>query len=143
MEGISVHAGSLLQIAEFILFMWEELKLSVLAVKGYWASINHVFSIAGMDFATSRIISRMFSSCQKICPLREVTPPDWILSLVLRSLTCLPYELLKLSSDNHLSWWNCSLLALTSAKRARPSCVAIYSSATLSARSDAFYLEWD
>ena len=62
-----------------------ELKLSVTAVKGYRVALSHVFSLAGVDLATNRIISRMFCSFKKSCPPREITPLEWNLSLVLLS----------------------------------------------------------
>ena len=49
--------------------------------------------------ASDRVISQMFSSFEKSCLLKKVKPPKWNLSLVLRSLTLLPYEPLKLSMD--------------------------------------------
>ena len=69
------------------LYLWKELKLLVSAVNDYQASLNHVFSLAGMDFAANRVSSRMFRSFEKTCQLREVKPPERNLSLVLRSLT--------------------------------------------------------
>ena len=71
------------------------MKLSVAAVKGYGAALNHVFSLAGVDPVASWIISRMFRNFEKSCPPHEVCPPDWNLSLVLQSLTHLPCEPLK------------------------------------------------
>ena len=105
------------QIAELFLYQQRELKLSVFAVEDYWATLNHVFSLAGTGLAPSKVISRMFSNFEKICPLRKVKSPEWNLSLVLRNLTCQPYEILKLPSDKHLTWKTCILLALASAKR--------------------------
>ena len=41
-------------------------------VKGYHAALNLVFSLAGKDLVAQRIISRMFSSFEKIRLVREV-----------------------------------------------------------------------
>ena len=87
------------------------------AVKGYCAAFNHVFSLLVVGLAANRIMGRMLRSFEKSCPQQEVKPPEWNLSLVLQNLTCLPYESLKLSSDNHLTWKMCFLLGLMSAKR--------------------------
>ena len=102
---------------EFFLYLHRELKLSVSRVNGYVAALNYIFVLAGVDLASSCVICRMFCSFEKSCPPREVWPPDWNLSLVLRSLTRLPYEPLKLSSDKHLAWKTCFLLALALAKK--------------------------
>ena len=68
-----------------------------------------------------RIISRMFSSFEKIYPPREVKSVGWNLSLVLRSLTHPPYVPLKLSLVKHLTWKICFWLALALASRASES----------------------
>ena len=72
-------------------------------VKGNHAALNHAFSLAGKDLAASRVIRRAFHSFEKTCPSRVVRPPEWNLSLVLKSLTCPPYKS-KFSSDKHLIW---------------------------------------
>ena len=75
-----------------------------------------------MVLAVSRIISKIFSSFKKTCPLREVKPPEWNLFLVLRSLTHLPYEPLKLSSNIHITWKTSFSLAFALAQKI--SCMA-------------------
>ena len=100
----------------FPVFAWE-LKLSVSAIKGYRAALDHVFSLACVDLAANCMINRFFHSFEKLCLLREIKPPNWNLFLVIRNLTYLPYEPLKLSSDMHLSCKTCFLLALRLAKR--------------------------
>ena len=114
---LSPYKATIQQIAKFFLYLRGELKLLVVTVKGYWATLNHVFFLAGIDLAAIRVISHLFRSFEISCPPCEIWPPDWNLSLVLRSLTCLPYEPLKLSSDKHLTWKTSFLLALASVKR--------------------------
>ena len=104
-------------IAEFFLYLRQELGLSVTAVKGYRAALNHIFSLREMEIAASSAVSRMFRHFERSCPPREIKPPDWNLSLVLRCLSRPPFEPLKLASDKHLTWKTSFLLALVSAKR--------------------------
>ena len=59
-------------VVEFFLFLRQELGLSVPAVKGYRAALNHVFSLKGMDLAASLMISRMFSHFDRLCPSQEI-----------------------------------------------------------------------
>ena len=105
------------QIMEFFLYLSNELKLLVPAVKDYGAALKHVFSLAGLDLAANCIICRMFQSFEQSRPPREVRPPDWNISLVLQSFTRVPYEPPKLSSDKYLTWKKCCTLAHTLAKR--------------------------
>ena len=90
------------QIAEFFLFLCQDLSLSVPTVKGYRVTLNHVFSLIEMDLAASTVVSRMFRSFKRLCSLREIRPLDWNLSLVLRCLSRPRIEPLKLASDIHL-----------------------------------------
>ena len=104
-------------IAEFFLFLRQDLELSVPAVKSYRAALNHVFSLTGMDLAASSVLSRMFRHFERSCPPCEIRPLDWNLSLVLRCLSRSPFEPLMLASDKNLTWKTCFLLNLASAKR--------------------------
>ena len=53
------------QLAEFFLYLSKKSRLSVLAIKGYRATLNHVFDLKGTALADKRIISRMPSSRDK------------------------------------------------------------------------------
>ena len=66
-RNISPCKGTVLQIVKLFLYLWMGLELSVPAVKGYQATLNHVFSLAGMDLAANKIICRMFNCCEKTC----------------------------------------------------------------------------
>ena len=71
-RNISPRKATVPLMTEFFLYLWVEFKLSVLAVKVYQATFNHVFSLAGIDLASSKIISRMFNNFEKTCPPREI-----------------------------------------------------------------------
>ena len=58
----------------------------------------------------------MFRNFEKPCSPREVWPPDWNLSFVLRCLCWPPFEPLRLASDKHLTCETSHLLALVSVK---------------------------
>ena len=48
------------------------MKLSIVVFKGHRAAFNHVFSLAGVDLAANRIISRMFHIFEKSSPQRGI-----------------------------------------------------------------------
>ena len=89
--GVDPCKASVLQIAEFFLYLSQELNLSVPAVKGYLAALNPVFSLTGMDLAAITVVSRMFRSFERLCPPLEIRPPDWNLSFVLQCLSRSPF----------------------------------------------------
>ena len=101
-RGVDPFKATIPQIAEFFLFLRQELGLSVPAVKGYRAALNHVFLLTGLDLAASLVVSRMFRHFESSCPPREIRPPDWNLSLILRCLSRPPYEPLKMAPANIL-----------------------------------------
>ena len=111
--------ASVPQIAEIFCFFFpfQELGLSVPAVKGYRAALNHVFSLTGIDLAASTVVSWVFCSFERSCPPQKIRPLDWNMSLVLQCLFKPPFEPLKLSSDKHFTWKTSFLLVLVSAKR--------------------------
>ena len=104
------------QLTEFF-FLGQELRLSVPVVKSYRAALNHVFLLTGLDLAASLVVSQMFHHFERLCLSREIRPPAWNLSFVLRCLSRPPFEPFKLASDKHLTWKTSFLLALASAKR--------------------------
>ena len=104
-------------IAEFLTHLRRDKLLSVSAVKGYRSALNSVFLVRGMDLAASHALSLLLRSFEASCPPRAVRPPEWDLSLVLRSLTLAPYEPLGQASQVYLTRKFVFLLALASAKR--------------------------
>ena len=50
------------QIAEFFLYLHQELKLSIPVIKGCSSARNELFTLTGMHLAADRVISSMFSS---------------------------------------------------------------------------------
>ena len=45
--------ATILQIAEFFLYIWKELKLSVPTFMGHRATLNYVFSLAGKNLVAN------------------------------------------------------------------------------------------
>ena len=62
-----------------------------------------MFPLTGMDLAASSVVSRMFHSFERFCPLQEIQPLDWNLCLVPRCLSRPPFEALKLAADKNLT----------------------------------------
>ena len=87
------------------------------SLKGYRAAINQVLNHKGIDLAAFVEISALIRHFEISCPPIEVKPPQWDLSLVLRSLTKAPYEPLGQTSLKMLTQKTAFLLAFASAKR--------------------------
>ena len=115
-KKVAACKATVQQISEFFLYLHQDLKLTTAAILGCRSTFNHVFTLIGTNLASSRVISRMFTGFEKSYLLRKIKPLEWKLSLVLRNLTCPPYEPVKLFVDKHLSWKTCFFLALTLVK---------------------------
>ena len=68
-------------------------------MKDYRAALNHVFTLEAIDLTADRVIHRMYGSIEKNCLPGEIKSPEWNRYLIMRSLTFMPYEPLKLSLD--------------------------------------------
>ena len=66
-RNIAPCKATVQQVAEFFLYLQKEVRLLLPAVKGYRVTFNLVFTRAGMDLATNRVISKMCSSFKKSC----------------------------------------------------------------------------
>ena len=102
-RGVDPCKATIPVFVELFLHLRQDLGFSVTADKGYRAALNHVFTLTGIDLATSCVVSRMFCHFERSCPSREIRPPDWNLSLILRYLSRPPFAPLKLASDKHLT----------------------------------------
>ena len=105
------------QLARFFHHLRKDKQLSISAVEGYRAALNQVFTLKGMDLATSPEISLLFKHFRKTCPPRELKTTHWDVAFVLESLRGPPYEPLKSSSLKNLTLKTLFLLALASSKR--------------------------
>ena len=105
------------RIADFFVHLRRDKGLSVSAIKGYRAALNQVYALKGQDLAQSKELSLLFRSFSISCPPAETRPPQWDVSLVLRSLRTAPYEPLRDASERHVAQKALFLLALASSKR--------------------------
>ena len=73
-------------IVDFLVLLRHDKGLSVLAVKGYRATLNSDFALKGLDLADRRPVSMLIRSFSKSVRPEELRPPAWDVTLVLRSL---------------------------------------------------------
>ena len=82
-------------IVDFLIHLREDKGFSLSALKGYLSTINSIFTLKGMDLASSKELSMLFRSFAKTCSPQGLHPPAWDVALVLQSLTNQPYELMR------------------------------------------------
>ena len=102
---------------DFLIHLRHDKGLSVSAVKGYSSALNSVLALKGWDLTSSREITMLRRSFSRSVNPVELRPPAWDVSLVLQSLTGVPYEPLRTCKERFLAQKMLFLLALASAKR--------------------------
>jgi integrase len=79
-------------VADFLLFLFNEKKLSPSTINGYRTAINSVWNVGGRTLTGSFHVDQLLKSFKLERPRSVVTVPKWDLNLVLRTLTKPPYH---------------------------------------------------
>ena len=116
-EGHTVSNPSSQKFADFLVFLRQERKLSVSAIKGYKAMLNGVFSLKGFDLSSDAVLREIIKTCSRQVPRPPCRVPSWNVDVVLKSLTGPPFEPLGQASFQDLSRKMLFLVALAMAKR--------------------------
>ena len=117
-EGHTVSNPSSQKFADFLVFLRQERKLSVSAIKGYKAMLNGVFSLKGFDLSSDAVLREVIKTCSRQVPRPPpCRVPSWNVDVVLKALTGPPFEPLCQASFRDLSRKTLFLVALATAKR--------------------------
>lgn len=92
LRGLEPCSASLVQLADFLIFLFETKCLLVSVIRGYSCSLAPVLHQSGIDISTDPDLSSLFHSFVVPCPPCLPRLPAWDLSLILWSLLCPPYE---------------------------------------------------
>ena len=112
---------SIPQLADFLVFLFADKKLSPSTIKGYRSMLSHTLHHSGntrrIRIGTDSTLSDLIRSFELERPRSRSLAPKWDLACVLLALTKEPFEPLSIASLLHLSWKTSFLLAFASAKR--------------------------
>ena len=114
-ENHSVSRPTLPKIADFLLWLTQVRKSSVLAVMGYRSMLSSVFRFKRPEISSSPVFQDLRSF--KVETPRVVQPPSWDLNKVLNHLRSSTYEPLANLSLHSLTKKVLFLLSLATAKR--------------------------
>lgn len=105
-------------MADFLTFMFEDKKCAVSTLRGYRSVIlNTLRDQANADFRDDIFLRNLLSNFAVERPRSLRSLPQWDLSLVMSRLTRAPFEPLRSTTMQALSWKTAFLVALASAKR--------------------------
>ena len=110
--------ASSINIADFLLYLFEEKTCQVSTIKGYRAMISNTLKFKnGAKIGSDPIISELIRSFEFQRPVQRSLYPKWDLACVLNSLCKGPYEPLRKASLLHLTQKTVFLLTLATAGR--------------------------
>ena len=117
-RSVNHECPSITQIADFLLFLFEEKHLAVSTVKGYRSMLSNTLKFKGGEsIGSNPFLSELIRSFELDKPVSRSLTPKWDLSCVLRSLTKAPYEPLASASIKFLTYKTVFLLAFATARR--------------------------
>ena len=114
---VDFRAPSIRQIADFLLFLFQEKHLQPSTIDGYRTAIADKIGNDPVNISKDENLTRLLDSFHRDKPKGRRGIPSWNLSLVLHQLTKPPFEPLRKASLKHLTFKTVFLLALGSGKR--------------------------
>ena len=114
---VDFRAPSLKQVADFLLYLFNERQLQPSTIDGYRTAIADMVGNDPVHFGKDESLTRLLDSFHRDKPKGRRGIPAWNLSLVLHQLTKAPFEPMRKASLKHLTFKTVFLLALGSGKR--------------------------
>ena len=111
------RSPSIKEIADFLLFLFQERGLQPGTIEGYRTAIADKVGNTRINISKDENLTRLMDSFHRDKPKGRRGIPSWNLSLVLHQLTKSPFEPLRKASLKHLTFTTVFLLALGSGKR--------------------------
>ena len=116
-KGCSISRPTIAKVADFLLFLFEDLHLSVPCIRGYRSMLALVFRWKLPEISDSPALRDLIRSFVVQRPRFPVSPPNWDLSLVLAYLRSPPFEPLGEATFRNLTIKTLFLLSLATARR--------------------------
>ena len=114
---VDFRSPSVKQIADFLLYLFQEKNLQPSTIEGYRSAIADKLGNASLNVSKDENLSRLLDSFHRDRPKGRRGVPSGNLSLVLHQLTKPPFEPLRKASLKLLTFKTVFLLALGSGKR--------------------------
>ena len=117
-RNICPSSASIMEVADFLIFLHEEKRCKASTLTGYRAAISDIHEAWGTStVSTNKLLSKLIKGIFHTNPTSNQLLPNWDLPLVLEALTKPPFEPLRSIELKFLSWKTVFLLALASAAR--------------------------
>ena len=117
MKQINPVKATVQQLADFLIFLFEEKKLAISSIQGYRSCISKVILARGIDISHDRDLNMLVKNFAIERPVQHRVAPRWDLVIVLRCLMRPPFEPMNMASLADMTRKLAFLLTLASAKR--------------------------
>ena len=105
------------QLADFLIFLFEEKKLGISSIQGYRSCISKVFLARGINISHDPDLNMLVRNFAIERPVQHREAPRWDLMIVLRLLMKPPFEPMNMASLADMTRKLAFLLTLATAKR--------------------------
>ena len=105
------------QLADFLIFLFEEKKLGISSIQGYRSCISKVFLARGINISHDPDLNMLVRNFAIERPVQHREAPRWDLMIVLRLLMKPPFEPMNMASLADMTRKLAFLLSLATAKR--------------------------
>ena len=116
-NGHTVSAPSARKLADFFIYLHEDRKLSISAIRGYRSVLNGIFALRGLDFSSDPVLAEVIRTCARKVPRAVDRRQPWNVDVVFRFLLSDRFEPLETSSIRDLTVKTLFLVALATARR--------------------------
>ena len=116
-KGHSVSQPSVLKVADYLVWLWEDQDLSLSSVKAHHSMLSSVFRFKLPSLGEDRVLQDLLRSFAIERPCRPQAPPSWDLDAVQRHLMSSAFEPLESVSQRALTKKTLFLVSLAAAKR--------------------------
>ena len=116
-KQINPVKATIQQLADFLIFLFEEKKLAISSIQGYRSCISKVFLARGIDISHNRDLNMLVRNFAIERPVQHREAPRLDLMVVLRLLMKPPFEPMNMASLADMTRKLAFLLTLASAKR--------------------------
>lgn len=143
-KSLDPFQTSVAEIADFMVNLFKEVKLSVNTIENYRTAISHTLSLSGNNcLVDSRVIRDLLRSFHVERPVSTRSTPSWNLALVLDTMRKPPFEPIESIELANLSVKTIFLTALASSRRRSELHAMIYEGSGASRHNRSFLLPFD
>ena len=117
MKGHFISNLTIPSVADFLLWLWKSIGLSLSAIKGYRSMLSSIFKFRLPELSTHHVLRSLLRSLSLEAPHKPLAPPPWDLDVVPKHLMPETYEPVRLKPFREVTEKTLFLVSFATAKR--------------------------